>query len=160
MIWPIRIVLSAIFMSTTLKVCFHLRPLTQPMSYLITKLIYPFTSLNYPLVQRKSYIYTYINICVCVCSSLSCVWLCDPVDCSLAVHWSLQARILEWVAISFSNVSSQYTHTHTHTHTHIRKLKINFPKKPKYRVNQFIFLERNLQVKNINTLFVPSQFLQ
>ena len=31
--------------------------------------------------------------------------LCDPVDCSLpgsSVHWILQARILEWVAISFS----------------------------------------------------------
>ena len=30
---------------------------------------------------------------------------CDPRDCSLAgfsLHWVLQARILEWVAISFS----------------------------------------------------------
>ena len=30
---------------------------------------------------------------------------CDPMDCSLPgsfVHWILQARILEWVAISFS----------------------------------------------------------
>ena len=37
--------------------------------------------------------------------SLSCVWLCDPVDCSLpgsSAHAILQARILEWVAISFS----------------------------------------------------------
>ena len=42
-----------------------------------------------------------------------CVWtqslqscLCDPVDCSLpgsSVHGSLQARTLEWVAISFPN---------------------------------------------------------
>ena len=33
----------------------------------------------------------------------------DPVDCSLpgsSVHWILQARILEWAAISFSRVSS------------------------------------------------------
>ena len=31
--------------------------------------------------------------------------LCDPVNCSLpgsSVHWILQARTLEWVAISFS----------------------------------------------------------
>ena len=35
----------------------------------------------------------------------SCPTLCDPVDCSLpgsSVHGILQARILEWVAISFS----------------------------------------------------------
>jgi len=35
----------------------------------------------------------------------SCPTLCDPVDCSLpgsSVYGILQARILEWVAISFS----------------------------------------------------------
>ena len=35
----------------------------------------------------------------------SCSTLCDPVDCSppgSSVHGILQARILEWVAISFS----------------------------------------------------------
>ena len=35
----------------------------------------------------------------------SCPTLCNPVDCSLpgfSVHGILQARILEWVAISFS----------------------------------------------------------
>ena len=39
----------------------------------------------------------------------SCPTLCDPVDCSLpgfSVHGILQARILEWVAISFSRGSS------------------------------------------------------
>ena len=41
---------------------------------------------------------------------LSRAGLCDPVDCSLAgssVHGILQARILEWVAISFSRGSSR-----------------------------------------------------
>ena len=36
----------------------------------------------------------------------SCPTLCDPMDCSppgYSVHWILQARTLEWVAISFSN---------------------------------------------------------
>ena len=40
----------------------------------------------------------------------SCPSLCDPVDCSppgSSVHGILQARILEWVAISFSRESSQ-----------------------------------------------------
>ena len=42
--------------------------------------------------------------------SLSCVRLCDPMDCSLpgsSVHGIFQARVLEWVAISFSRRSSQ-----------------------------------------------------
>ena len=41
--------------------------------------------------------------------SLSCVWLCDPMDCNLpgsSIHGILQARILGWVAICFSRGSS------------------------------------------------------
>ena len=40
----------------------------------------------------------------------SCLTLCDPMDCSQSrssVHRFLQARILEWAAISFSRGSSQ-----------------------------------------------------
>ena len=40
----------------------------------------------------------------------SCLTLCDLMDCSLpgsSVHGILQAEILQWVAISFSRVSSQ-----------------------------------------------------
>ena len=43
-----------------------------------------------------------------VCAQ-SCQTLCDPMDCSppgSSVHWISQARILEWVAISFSRGSS------------------------------------------------------
>ena len=63
--------------------------------------------------ERDIYIYMYvcIYICVCVYTQLlqSCPILCDPVDCSLpssSVHGILQARILMWVAISFSRGSS------------------------------------------------------
>ena len=41
----------------------------------------------------------------------SCPALCDPIDCSppgSSVHGILQARILEWGAISFSRASSQH----------------------------------------------------
>ena len=41
--------------------------------------------------------------------SLSRVRLCDPMDCSLqgfSVHGIFQAKVLEWVAISFSKGSS------------------------------------------------------
>ena len=39
----------------------------------------------------------------------SCLTLCNPVDCSppgSSIHGILQARVLEWVAISFSRGSS------------------------------------------------------
>ena len=45
-----------------------------------------------------------VCVCVCVCTQ-SCPTLCNPVDCSTpssSVHGISQARILEWVAISFS----------------------------------------------------------
>ena len=40
----------------------------------------------------------------------SCVTLCSPMDCSLpgsSIHGIFQARVLEWVAISFSSGSPQ-----------------------------------------------------
>ena len=43
-------------------------------------------------------------VCVCVCELLSQVQLCDPANCSppaSSVRGILQARTLEWVAISF-----------------------------------------------------------
>ena len=46
--------------------------------------------------------------CVCVLSGSVCPTLCDPVDCSplgSSVHRIFQARILEWVAISYSKGS-------------------------------------------------------
>ena len=52
------------------------------------------------------------NICT-LCAVLSCfshVQLCNPMDCRLpgsSVHGILQARILEWVAMSSSRGSSQ-----------------------------------------------------
>ena len=52
------------------------------------------------------------TLCVCVCVCLvtkSCVTLCDPMDCRLlspSVHVILQAKILEWLAISFFKGSS------------------------------------------------------
>ena len=66
-------------------------------------------------------------VCVCVCGCAhvrtcmrayvqSCLTLCDPMDCSppgSSVHGILQARILEWAAISSSRRSSwprKWTH--------------------------------------------------
>ena len=47
---------------------------------------------------------------ICAKSLQSCPTLCNPMDCSLpgsSVHGILQARILEWVAVSSSRGSSQ-----------------------------------------------------
>ena len=44
-------------------------------------------------------------LCVCVLVTQSCLTLCDLMDCSpisSSVHGILQARILEWIAISFA----------------------------------------------------------
>ena len=48
--------------------------------------------------------------CMHAKSLQSCPTLCDPMDCSLlasSVHGISQARILEWVAVSYSRHSSQ-----------------------------------------------------
>ena len=55
---------------------------------------------------------TTIFLIVCCCCSVAklCLILCDPMDCSppgSSVHGILQARILEWVATSFSRGSSR-----------------------------------------------------
>ena len=51
-----------------------------------------------------------VCVCVCVLCAQLCPILCDLVDCSppgSSVHGILQARILEWVAISYSRGSSR-----------------------------------------------------
>ena len=61
----------------------------------------PCTSAQFPLLLI-------VCVCVCTCAQL-CPTFCDPMDCSLPcsfAHGILQARILEWLAISFSRGSS------------------------------------------------------
>ena len=72
------------------------------------------TELNYLLatvynyMANKSVVIKRLGSCSV---SKSCPILCNPMDCSppgSSVHGILQARILEWVAISFSRGSSQF----------------------------------------------------
>ena len=61
-----------------------------------------------------THMYIHVSMCVCtqtlsMCAQL-CPTLCDYVDCSppgSSVHGILQAKVLEWEAVSFSRVSSQ-----------------------------------------------------
>ena len=50
-----------------------------------------------------------MSVCVCAKSLQSCLTLCDPIDCSppgSSICGILQARILEWVAMTSSRGSS------------------------------------------------------
>ena len=71
---------------------------------------------------KSNYLFYQPGVCVCVCVCVcvlvakSCPTLFDPVDCSLpglSVHGSLQARILEWVAIQFSQGMVDFLYSST-----------------------------------------------
>ena len=69
-------------------------------------LIFSFITSEFFLEISYSY---YIDIDTEV--TQSCPTLCDPMDCSLpvsSVHGIFQARVLEWVAFSFSNTYSLF----------------------------------------------------
>ena len=58
--------------------------------------------------QTHTYVFVYVFVRVCVCTQY-CPSLCDHMDYSQpgsSVHGISQARILKWVAISFSRGSS------------------------------------------------------
>ena len=70
-------------------------------------------SMDYPQLTRQTdreMVVVEVSILeVLVLGTQSCLTLCDPMDCSppgSSVCEILQARILEWVAISFSRGSS------------------------------------------------------
>ena len=80
---------------------------------------------NYKISELSAqYIVIFLFLCVCVCVSVSvhvcmsmhscgqsCLSLCNPVNCSPRgsfIYGISQARILEWVAISYSRGSSQH----------------------------------------------------
>ena len=60
------------------------------------------------VIHSEFWSYTSLEFPVCVCMqlvALSCPIVCDPIEYSLpvsSVQGTLQARIVEWVAISFS----------------------------------------------------------
>ena len=78
------------------------------------------------IIRSHFKIKTRTGVCVCVCGQAnsfpgffhkyqvcayaqSCPILCHPIDCSppdSSVHGTSQAKILEWVAVSFSRGSS------------------------------------------------------
>ena len=61
---------------------------------------------TYVCIHTYTYTHTYTYNCIYIREvAQSCPTLCDPMDYSLpgsSVHGIFQARVLEWVAISFS----------------------------------------------------------
>ena len=58
------------------------------------------------LLKKSNIIFITSSFAAAAKSLQSCPTLCDPMDCILpgfSIHGILQARTLEWVAISFSN---------------------------------------------------------
>ena len=67
--------------------------------------------------------------CMCSVAQL-CPTICDPIDCSPPgsfVHGNFQARILEWVAISFSNFRTRKSSNSSHFLSSFNSLSV--PKK-------------------------------
>ena len=85
----------------------HLWPITYLEMYKAGRKPSSFTSSAFcPKSQKLDSFVIYSSLKV----AQSCPTLCNPVDCSppgSSVHGVLQARILEWVAISFSRGSSR-----------------------------------------------------
>ena len=71
--------------------------------------IYVYLWLSHIAVQQKQTQHCKTTIVVGYVRTQSCLNICNPMDCSLpgaSVHGIFQARILEWVAISYPRGSS------------------------------------------------------
>ena len=95
------------------------------MVYCVTGIYIQYLVVTYNGKESEKSIYI-IYVCVCVLVVQSGLTLCDPMDCSpqgASDHGILQARKLEWVAISFSNyicICNMYTYICvTDLHHHI-----------------------------------------
>ena len=81
---------------------------------------WPFYMLNishiFPYSHESLQTHCIHQLLCCLCQLLSCVQLCNPMDCSppgSSVRGILQARILEWVAMPFSKGSSPPRNLHS-----------------------------------------------
>ena len=86
---------------------FQYAPATYPVIYYLDVF---FSSFQNNFTYTSVFLHCLL-LCIHACSLVQpCLTLCDPMDCSQQVsstHRILQARILGWVAISYSRGSSQ-----------------------------------------------------
>ena len=97
--------LKRMLLSRTSRTCvnLHLSQLDLIKENKLLPWLYPYAH----KIFQNCFLFYHLKVKV---KSQSCPTLCDPVDCSppgSSVHGILQARVLEWVAISFSRGSSR-----------------------------------------------------
>ena len=105
-LFPLSSLLSALFLWLFIKVSYVAPYWNWVQEKESCELIFT-KVLEYNKSNNKSFGYWVLHMHVCVLSCFSCVWLCNPMDCNLpasSVLGILQGRILQWVAISSSNV--------------------------------------------------------
>ena len=91
------------------------------------------------------FFFTFQGMCILV--TQLCLTLCDPMDCSLpgsSVHGISQARIREWIAISFSRGSS-WLRDQIQV-SHIESLLFETPGKPIFQ--EMPYSKQKKQTKN------------
>ena len=86
--------------------------LTLSFNFSIRCFCYSFNFQEFFLIFSSLASSCFMCVCVCVCvhaCAQSCPTLCGPLDCSTpgsSVHGIFQAKVLEWVVVSFSRGSS------------------------------------------------------
>ena len=81
--------------------------MTQNLSLHIQNMVESYQDLMTSFIIQESYAKELLCIGSCCFVAESCLTFCHPRDCSSpgsSVHGDFQARILEWFAISISNV--------------------------------------------------------
>ena len=110
--------------------------------------------------------FMHISAQICVCESISHILLfCNPMDCSLpgsSVHGVLQARILEWVAVSFSRGSSPSKYQTQVSALQADSFPYEPPGKPSVQMESVNFSPTPSSEHQVSWKSVPSklQFLQ
>ena len=89
------------------KSCLLQNVMTQNLSLHIQNMVESYQDLMTSFIIQESYAKELLCIGSCCFVAESCLTFCHPRDCSSpgsSVHGDFQARILEWFAISISNV--------------------------------------------------------
>ena len=98
------------------------------------------------------------DLCVCVLVTQSCLTLCDPVDCSppgSSVHGIFQARVLEWIAISFSRGSFNPGIEPGSPELKADSLPPEPPGKPPFTVDSYSYIFQTHSKKQTEPVFLP-----
>ena len=142
-----------------LQCCVSFRCTAKWMSYTCIHLFFSHIDHYRVLSGVPCAIQQFFSLCFMYAKPLQlCPTLCKPMDCSLpgsSVHGSLQARILEWVAISYSVLCivvciCQYQSPNV-------SLSPVSPDNHKFSISDFCFVNKHFSPSPLNTLYRSDQ---